>query len=345
MAQKIGQALIQEKKLTERQLAIALQRQVTLGGRLGTNLVELGFLTDTELTQALGRHLKMTPAQPEVFDSIPLEVIHLVPQELAQKYTMVPFRKEGRTLCIAMADPSELAALDELTFVIGCTVQPFLASESKIHAALETYYGLARPRRYVSLVASTAAGSGTGSDGAVEDDETEQTLPTIENFEHGLKPSYEELVHATQRDEIVAVLLREFSRVADHVLFFAVAEARVIGLMARGGGYAMDDFLGMEIRLDQSPLLRQAVEKQEPVIQLFAPEALGSGLADLLRRYQPRQIAAFPLMAAGQVVGIFYADKQQVTGAFPYVDLLQQLTAKGGMMMEVLILKKKILEL
>lgn len=343
MATRFGEFLIRQGLLKESQLSHGLERQVTVGGRLGTNLVELGFLSEADLTRALSQHLKMTPAQPDVFEQIPDEVIKLLPRELVQRHGAVPFRRDGRTLCVAMADPSELAAIDELTFAAGCTVKPFLAPDATMQAALEKYYDLARPLRYVTIMPAMT-GMTLYNDGRTME-EMEQTLPTVENFEHGVRHANEELLHVKHRDEVVAVLLREFARVVEHALFFAVVEERLIGLMGRGGGFDYDAFVGMELRLDQSALLRQAVEKQEPAIQLYSAEVAGPELTELLKSYQPRQIAAFPLAANGQVIGVIYADKQQVSGAFPYVDLLQKLMHKGGMAVEILILRKKILEL
>lgn len=345
VALRLGEYLLQQKLVNQEQLAHALERQVTVGGRLGTNLVELGFLTDLDLTRALSRHLKMAPAAPDVFDDIPADVIRLLPRELAGRHGAVPFRREGRAICVAMADPSELAALDELTFAAGCSIKPFLASEAKIQWALEKYYSLTQPLRYVSILSPPAGMTLFNDSGEIDLEKAEHTLPTIENFEHGLKLAYEELVHVKHRDEVVAVLLREYSLVVDHALFFVIAEGRAIGLMGRGGGSATEALLGLEIRLEQSPLLRQAVEKREPVVQLFSPEALGAELAALLKGGAPKQVAVFPLMAGGNVVGLLYAGKQQLTDAFPYVDLLQKLAAKGGMAIDMLILRKKILEL
>ncbi|MEW6323951.1 MAG: hypothetical protein AB1515_01035 [Nitrospirota bacterium] len=344
MARRFGEYLLDQKLLNEQQLAHALERQVTVGGRLGTNLVELGFLSDLELTRALSRHLNMAPAQPDVFDDIPADLIRLLSPELAQRHGAVPFQKEGRrTLCVAMADPSELAALDELKFAAGSDIKPFLAPEAKIEWALEKYYGLTRPLRHVSILGASAGMTLLNEHGEVDAERAEQTLPTVENFEHGLKLAYDELLHVKHRDEVVAVLLRESSRVADRALFFAIAEGRAIGLMGRGGG-AMEEFLGLEIRLEQSPLLRHAVDKREAAVQPHSAEALGPALSGLLKNAPPRQIAAFPLTAAGHAVGVLYADTQQ-PGSFPCAELLQKLAAKGGMAMDMLILKKKILEL
>jgi hypothetical protein len=353
MAKRFGAYLIEQQLLSEAQLAQALERQVTVGGRLGTNLVELNFLTDQQLAQALGRHLRMDAAPSGAFDDIPADVIQKFTKELAQRHGAVPFRKEGRTLCIAMADPSELPALDDITFIVGCTVKTFLAPEMKIQEALEKYYGVARPLRYIAMWAPVAERT---FDIEMEDAH-EQTFPSLENFLQGLKSASEELLHVKNRDEIVAVLLRECARVAEQALFFAIAEGRAIGLMGRGARYRAEQFLGMELQLDESPLLRQVVEKEELVVQRVTPEAVGATLAPLLvDDSKPRQLMAFPLVAGGhagaregasggppRVVGVLYAETRPDDSA--YVDPLRRLVVKSGMAMDMLIMKKKILEL
>jgi hypothetical protein len=358
MAKRFGAYLIEQKLLTEAQLAQALERQVTVGGRLGTNLVEMEFLNDQQLAQALGRHLQMESASPNAFDEIPPDVIQQFSKELAQRHGAIAFRKEGRALCIAMADPTELTALDDIRFIVGCPVKTFLASEAKIQYALEKYYGVARPLRYIAMWAPPEHRSFDG-DGAEALVDPEQTVPALANFMQGLKSASEELLQVKHRDEIVAILLRECARVADQALFFAIADGRAIGLMGRGGRYLPDRFLSLEVRLEESPMLRQVVEKEEPITQHLTAEAAGAKLSGLLVDERPRQFIAFPLVAGGwhagpynavpgrkpRVAGVLYADTRQTPDGFPYSEQLQKLVAKAGMAMDMLIMKKKILEL
>src|SRR3989304_4085240 len=92
---RFGEYLIQQGKLTAGQLAQALERQVIFGARLGTTLVELGFIRDVELPEALSRHLGMAPAQPDVFDNVPAELIGLLPRELAGRPRALQLRQIG----------------------------------------------------------------------------------------------------------------------------------------------------------------------------------------------------------------------------------------------------------
>jgi hypothetical protein len=358
MAKRFGSYLIEEKLVTEEQLAQALERQVTVGGRLGTNLVELGFLNDQQLARALGRHLQMESASSSVFDEIPLEVIQQFPKELAQRHGAIAFRKDGRALCIAMTDPSELTALDDIKFAVGCAVKTFLAPEAKIQYALEKYYGVERPIRYVVMGSPSDYHSIDGN-GVEAQIDPEETIPALANFTQELKSASEELLRVKHRDEIVSVLLRECARVTDQALFFAVVEGRAIVSMGRGGRYAPDRFLGVDVRLEESPMLCQVVEKEEPITQDLTTDMTGATLSNLLVDARARQFVVFPLLAGGghtgrhdavqarkpRVVGILYADMRKTIDGFPYGELLQKLVDKAGMAMDVLIMQKKILEL
>jgi len=357
MVKRFGSFLLEQNLLTDTQLAQALERQVTVGGRLGTNVVELGFMTDQQLAQALSRHLQMAPAPADVFDDVAADLIRLFPKELAQRHGAVPFKKEGRSLCIAMADPSELTALDEITFVAGCPVKTYLAPEAQIQSALERYYGVAKPLRYMAMWMPQEYRSTDGEGESGEEDQ-EQTFPSIENFIQGLKTASEELLHAKHRDEIVGILLRECTKVADLVLFFAITEGRGIGLMGRGSRFVPEQFLGLELRLDESPLLRQVADKEVPVMQQVGGDAAGPALSKLLANSQGRQFVALPLAAGGvgnsrdavsggssRVVGILCMETRPLHEDFLYFEPLQRLVVKAGMAMDMLILKKKMLEL
>jgi MshEN domain len=358
MAKRFGSYLIEEKLVTEEQLAQALERQVTVGGRLGTNLVELGFLNDQQLAQALGRHLQMDSAASSAFDEIPNDVIQQFPKDLAQRHAAIAFRKEGRALCIAMTDPTELTALDDIKFVVGCAVKTYLAPETKIQYALEKYYGVERPIRYVVMESPSDHHSFDGN-GVVELIDPEETVPALANFMQALKSASEELLRVKHRDAIVSVLLRECARVADQALFFAVVEGRAIVSMGRGGRYAPERFLGLDVRLEESPMLSQVVEKEEPITRDLTAEIAGATLSDLLVDARARQFIVFPLLAGGghagrhdagqgrkpRVVGILYADMRKTADGFHYGEQLYRLVAKAGMAMDMLIMQKKILEL
>ena len=148
---KLGEAMVREGLITNEVLARALERQIIFGGRLGTNLVEMGAISEETLAKFLSKSMGVPYAGPESFGDVDREAIDSLPTDLAQKYTAFPIKKEGSRLHLAMKDPNDFPALDELKFIIGLTIKPYIASELRIAYALEKFYGIKRDLRYVSV--------------------------------------------------------------------------------------------------------------------------------------------------------------------------------------------------
>ncbi|HLB25138.1 MAG TPA: hypothetical protein VJM83_02295, partial [Nitrospirota bacterium] len=149
---RLGEAMVKEGLITGDLLARALERQIIFGGRLGTNLVEMGAISEENLARFLGKVLNVPYAGPENFEDVPQEVLEAVPAELAAKYTVFPIKKERSRLHLAMKDPNDMARIDELQFALGANVSGYIASEIRIVYALEKYYGVKRDLRYISVL-------------------------------------------------------------------------------------------------------------------------------------------------------------------------------------------------
>lgn len=137
---KLGQILIASSIITEEQLKQALNLQKKEGGRLGTNLVKLGFITEDKLVTFLSKQYSV-PAINLADYKIDLPVLKLIPADMAKKYLIMPVTRVGATLTIAMADPSNLFAIDDVKFMTGYNVEVVVSSESAILNAISTYYG------------------------------------------------------------------------------------------------------------------------------------------------------------------------------------------------------------
>ncbi len=139
MAVRIGELLLKEKRITPEQLQEALNAQKATGGKLGSNLVKLGFVADGEITAILSRQYGVPSISLEDFE-IDSAVIKLVPFETAQKYQVLPLSRSGATLTIAMTDPTNVFAMDDIKFMTGYNVEPVVATESAVLAAIGKYY-------------------------------------------------------------------------------------------------------------------------------------------------------------------------------------------------------------
>jgi type IV pilus assembly protein PilB len=132
--------LLKEERITAVQLQEALDRQKEHGGKLGHNLAELGFVKDDEIASVLSKQYGVPSINLTQFD-IDASVIQLVPAATAQKYEIVPVSRDGATLTIAMSDPTNVFAVDDIKFMTGYQVEPVVAAQTALMAAIERYYG------------------------------------------------------------------------------------------------------------------------------------------------------------------------------------------------------------
>jgi type IV pilus assembly protein PilB len=139
MPVRIGELLLKEKRITAEQLQEALNYQRTNGGKLGANLVKLGYVKDEEITALLSKQYGVPSIALNQFE-IDASVIKLVPAETARKYQIVPLSRAGATLTIAMTDPTNVFAMDDVKFMTGYNVEPVVASETAVTDAIDKYY-------------------------------------------------------------------------------------------------------------------------------------------------------------------------------------------------------------
>jgi len=139
MPVRIGELLLKEKRITPEQLQEALAYQKTNGGKLGLNLVRLGFVRDEDITALLSRQYGVPSINLAQFE-IDATVVKVIPAETAHKYQIVPLSRSGATLTIAMTDPTNVFAMDDIKFMTGYNVEPVVASETAVNEALEKYY-------------------------------------------------------------------------------------------------------------------------------------------------------------------------------------------------------------
>jgi type IV pilus assembly protein PilB len=156
MSQRLGDLLVREKVITPEQLERALKAQRESGGhtRLGSALVQLGYISDEEVTNFLSRQYGVPAINLQYFEIDPT-VIKLVPEETAKRYQILPLSRVGAALTIAMADPTNVFAIDDIKFMTGFNIEPVVASEPAIAEAIEKAYGSSSPEANVDeLLAS-----------------------------------------------------------------------------------------------------------------------------------------------------------------------------------------------
>ncbi|HEX4643879.1 MAG TPA: type IV-A pilus assembly ATPase PilB [Candidatus Acidoferrales bacterium] len=178
MSSRLGEILIKENLITSDQLRQALEHQKATGGRLGTCLMKLGFISDDEITGVLSRQYGVPSINLKYYE-VDSTVIKLIPQDTAVRYQIVPLSRVGSTLTIAMTDPTNVFAMDDIKFMTGFNVEPVVASETAIAEAIAKFYGEAHSVEELSKVMKDLTGD-DNADLELANEEQEMNLAELE---------------------------------------------------------------------------------------------------------------------------------------------------------------------
>jgi type IV pilus assembly protein PilB len=160
MATRLGELVLRSGLITEQQLQQALAEQKRTGGRLGSILVSNGFVQEEDITELLSEQYGVPSINLRHFE-IDAGVVKLVPAAVARKYYLIPINRTGSTLTIAIADPSNVSAIDDINFMTGYHVEPVVASEMAIREAIDKHYGTGKG---LSLYATGRGGADGGGE-------------------------------------------------------------------------------------------------------------------------------------------------------------------------------------
>ena len=166
MAVKLGDLLLKQKLITPEQLETALKLQREEGGKIGEALVRVGAVSEGDITETLSQQFGVPSIDLAHFEIDPA-VIKVVPGEVARKYGVLPVNKTGATLTIAMGDPTNVFAMDDIKFMTGYNVEPVVASEIALRKAIDKHYGT--PRSVVLKERTKQSGPGFTSESSLDD--------------------------------------------------------------------------------------------------------------------------------------------------------------------------------
>jgi type IV pilus assembly protein PilB len=172
MSVRLGEILVKESLITQDQLQKALEYQRQHGGKLGSCLTKLGFISDDDITGVLSRQYGVPSINLKYYEIDPT-VIKLIPQDTAVRYQVIPLSRVGSTLTIAMTDPTNVFAMDDIKFMTGFNVEPVVASESAIAEAIGRFYGSVESDEELSRVMKDLTGTDDDLELATEEQETD----------------------------------------------------------------------------------------------------------------------------------------------------------------------------
>jgi type IV pilus assembly protein PilB len=166
MVVKLGDLLLKAKLVTQDQVDAALKSQREEGGKMGEALVRVGAVTENDITETLSQQFGVPSIDLASFEIDPA-VIKIVPGDVARKYGVLPVNKTGATLTIAMGDPTNVFAMDDIKFMTGYNVEPVVASEVALRKAIDRHYGT--PRSVVLREKTRSTQAFAPSDGGIEE--------------------------------------------------------------------------------------------------------------------------------------------------------------------------------
>lgn len=345
MAPKLSDLLFSEGLITPQQLEEALQSQVIYGGRLGTNLVEMNMVKETDVVRCLSKQLERPFVSAEQLMSVPPEIIQLISKQVAEKFRIVPVSLEKRRLTVAMLQPSDLAAIDAISFMTGYTISPVVSSELRILQALEHYYGIKREVRFINLsgVSGSRSRSDVPSDPVIKEEIVPDwfdhmfTAPVVEpeiNVAYGdqsdsvspernrtVMPELHEIDSLSQevpepvltvtmeRDAIAKAIADYIYQNAESMALFMVQGGIAAGLKARIRKTVVEGFESFQLPLDELSAIKAVADTGNSHIgPLTETAGTQKVFAALGREVPAASTLLIPLMMMGKVVMIFYLD-------------------------------------
>jgi MshEN domain len=321
-ALKLGEALVKDSLITQKHLKLALERQVIFGGRLGTNIVELGIMTERDLLSFLSRHFKVPAVDVRQLSSVDDETISCLSRETAEKYQVVPFRKDRNRLYVAMMDPRSMTQVDELRFVTGFDIIPHAITELRLLYVLEKYYGIKRDLRYISVFGKE-----------------EEKEPTKDKTEEQLRKVKEEFADAKGKEEIIGLLLSHSGKIAKRTAVFIIKGDRATGWKSRGMNV---DNAEMAVGHNSvfSDVIRRKSYYRGPLLKVTDNEPLISLLSGA-----PQDCLVFPILIREKIIGLLYADNGNSSVLDAGLNFISTLIAMASISFEIAILRRKILDL
>lgn len=375
MAIKLGELLLNEKLITPGQLDEALKSQVIFGIKLGSSLIELGFISDEQLCRFLSGKLGVPAVNPRDMSWISPDVLALVPAELAGKYRVVPIRVDGKKLSLAMADPTDFKAMDELAFVTGCVILPHIVPDVRITAALSKYYQIRGDFRYLRIEGELADRQRKAPvehvDKKAEKIEIEMMSDSGEllNIEIPLEfegfanlPDNEddyatasggierysvdrlslEFASAKNRDQVASVFIKYLGQEFNVAALFIVRNDRAVGWRGVASGKRIEELESLNIFLGKPSVIRDVLDTRQFAMGALVQTPENMQLLKALGGGSGTALLVLPIVMLKKVVAVVVVSAE-MDALGKRLQELQKLVYKASLAFEMLIIKNKIL--
>ena len=372
--QRLGEILIERGVLSLTELHTALETCHRTGGRLGTQLLEFGYVEERMLLDALAKQLSVPSVVKVKLLHSPLEVRKLLPVSVGRRLQAVPFDTSKGGIKVAMTNPNDRAARDQISTFLKEKILPHVATEAAVLAALggaENDDADWSPGIEPSVVKARRSGDVEGWSRLWEmprvqpealfgtapkrarlgnillasfPDLTAVTSTQAISYEPRVDESnFSELMHqADHRDEIGRLLARYAASKFDRVCLFSVHKGTVSGWMARGRSVVLEDLQSFSVSLDV-PSLFADVGHSDSYIGAVLENPANTELIQALADPAPTEVVAVPIRVKQREVAFVLCDDPGHPASHDHVDDVVVACRKAGIALEVLILRKKLL--
>ncbi|WP_224983861.1 GspE/PulE/PilB domain-containing protein [Geomonas agri] len=340
MAARLGEMLMKIGALNASQLEQVLNAQAIYGGRLGTNLVEMGLVEEDQLARVLSEQLGVPCVDHDLLAAVPKSVLELLPLDLVERYRVLPVALDGKRLVIAMSDPSDFKAIDEIGFITGMVIIPRICSELRLTLALERSYGIKRPVRYIPVQGGVRSKFAPPDlkPAVLDADGSDEAWPPERV---PLSELADRLAAASSEPEAVQALLCYVAGEFDRGALVRLKNGQLVGVQAVAAGEPVPGFSGCALSLEQASQLRRVVQERG----MFLGEVSSGAEGELLQAMGgelPAPALLVPLTLGGQVAAVICAHDSHGRlggGAFE----LQRVAVMAELSLEMIALRRRLI--
>jgi hypothetical protein len=372
MALKLGELLLNEKMVTPGQLEEALKNQVVYGIKLGSSLVEMGYVDEEALARLLSRKLGVPCVGRKELAEVSRELIRNFPRNLVKEHHVVPLKLEGNRLSLAMTDPTDFKAIEEIGFVTGHVVQPYIAPDVQISWALATYYRFSSDQMRYQMVAeqrrksdaaepakpATITMPGFSETGellnvtipaefegfaALHGDEQDDIFQWPEDAgRYTVDRLSMDFAAAGSRDDVANVFINYLGQEFTAGALFIVRGNRAVGWRGVSGGARVTGFADLNLLLSKPSVLREVIESRNFSMGSLVMTPENRQILKVLNIAPETSLLVLPVVMLNKVVAVVLvtADAEALGRRLTE---LQKLVRKASLAFEMLIIKNKIL--
>jgi len=344
--------MVESGLLNSEQYEEAMRNCLLSGGIMSTSLLEIGLADEDDLARFLSRRLGIPFFDPLLLTDISSETLKLVSPEVAVKYRILPLNHDRKCLSLAMADPSDKTAVDDLTSLVGATIRPLAAPEIRLLQALKKYYDCAFSARDQRLLDRngnreelplTVPAEGVGAEEELEE------VEILEDFEEEEDQSalrLSEVAYALSevrdRQEVTAILLSHLQEEFEVLALFLVRDHEVSGWKAICRGAEVKGFDLLSVPLSRPSVLKSVVEGKSHHIGPVGESPLNKQMHQSLGTGGGESALLLPLLLESRVINIVYVEgcPELLKGRFAHLQRVQEM---ASLAFRILNLKSKLL--